>query len=184
MVTTTNDDMPERDAFGTDLNRVRTMLDLGYSERMIGRLLGITTNRARYAAIVATGDRQGAPTPEEIWVSGVAEIQAGWTEDMARAAKHGEPRLSSTVVRDMAKYIAGQESRDRHHDEQMRRRVESGRVPVYQLKTGEKRWQVKLQLRGRYVSRRFGTREEAEAWGRDWLLEQLERHQAEACCGK
>lgn len=192
MVTTTeDDDLPTRDALGTDLVRVRKMLALGYGESMIAKLLGICTNRARHAVIVATGDRQGAPSPDEI-AARCAEIQAGWSAEMAQAARRGEPRFSSSAIfADYAERVARRRAKQKAAAAaRLAARVETGRVPVFKCVTlaGEVRWSVRVQI-GDGPGRRTGirtcdTREEAEAWGREWLRTEYDRRrQDESCCG-
>ena len=184
MVTTNeNDDMPTHDCFGTDLARVRAMLDLGYPESLIAESMGIHLNRARHAVIVATGDRQGAPTLEEI-AERCAEIQAEWTPEQAQAAKHGEARLSSPLVRNMARFFNGQKARQAHHEEALRRRFESGDVRVVEMPGNGKRYEARVQCGGRTCAKRFDDRDEAVEWGRAWMRRQWDLRQAEACSGK
>jgi len=188
MVTTTNenDDLPTHDCFGTDLRRVRAMLDLGYRESAIAQALGITTNHARHAVIVATDDRQGSPTLQEI-ADRCREIQDGWTVEQAQAARRHEPRTSSTAVRpDAAKTAAAtREKVARYWARRQEWRVHHGPIPVihYPAFASELRFRASVQLAGKNASRFFATREEAEAWGRDWLVKRYEALQAEACCG-
>jgi hypothetical protein len=186
MVTTTtneNDDLPTHDCFGTDLARVRTMLGLGYSESLIAQSMGLYINRVRHAVIVATGDRQGAPTLEEI-AARCAEIQAGWTPEQAESAKWGEARLSSSLVRDMSRFFNGKKARQAHHEEAIRRRVESGDVRVVEMTGGGKPYEARVQVGGRTCAKRFNDRDEAVEWGRAWMRRQWDLRQAEACAGK
>ena len=184
--TTNDDDLPTHDAFGTDLRRVRTMLDRGFAESLIAECLGIDTNRARHAVIVATDDRQGAPTPEEI-AQRCAEIQAGWTPEQAAQAKHGEPRLSSRVARP---HSITREERSRiaiaAAAKRMAERVASGKVSVrfYPDIKSERKWQSRPCYRGRNGRRMCVTEAEAIAWGQDWLVKQHERDAEASCCGK
>ena len=181
--TTNDDDLPTHDCYGTDLNRVRAMLGLGYSESLIAQSMGLDTNRVRHAVIVATGDRQGAPTLEEI-AERCLEIQAEWTPEQAAAAKHGEARLSSPVVRNMARFFNGQKQRQAHHEERLRRRVESGDVRVVEMPGAGKPFEARVQLGGRTCAKRFNDRDEAVEWGRAWMRRQWDLRQAEACSGK
>lgn len=189
MVTkTTNhdDDLPTHDAWGTDLVRVRNLLAAGYSESLIAQAMGLTTNRIREALIVATGDRQGSPTPEQI-AALCAEIQAGWTEEQATAAKHGEPRLSSRVVRPDADAIeAGRVAKVAAYWAQRRRERLEKAIPVRFMPhiQSDKRWKLQLNACGRAIHRYYATREEAEAEGRAWLQKVYEGEQAEACSGR
>ena len=187
MVTTTqtnDDDLPTHDAFGTDLRRVRAMVARGFSDRLIGESLGISRERARHAILVATDDRQGAPTPGEI-AAVCAEIQAGWTAEMAAAARRGEPRLSSTTIRkDHA------ETRDRvrqavvaYWARTRERRVEEQPIPIRVRPGLERPYRAHVRLRDRAANRCFATHEEAEAWGRQWLRTELKRLQDESCSG-
>ena len=173
MVTTTNenDDLPTHDCFGTDLRRVRAMLDLGYRESAIAQALGISTNHARHAVIVATDDRQGSPTLHEI-AERCLEIQAEWTPEQAAAARHGEARLSSPVVRNMARFFNGQKARQAHH------------VNVVDVGGGGRRFEARVRLGGRTGCQRFDDHSEAVAWGRAWMRRQWEVRQAEACAGR
>lgn len=189
MVTkTTNhdDDLPTHDAWGTDLVRVRTLHAAGYSESLIAQAMGLTTNRVREALIVATGDMQGSPTPAEI-AALCAEIQAGWTEEQATAAKHGEPRLSSRVVRPDAD--ANEASRvakvKAYWAEKRRKRLEAA-IPVRFLPNlqSDRKWKLQMNACGKAIHRYYATREEAEADGREWLRRVYEGQQAEACCGR
>ena len=163
------------DAFGTDLRLVRRMLDQGFGESIIGECLGITTNRARYAIIVATDSREGAPTQEQIAAECEA-IQAGWTEEQAVAAKLGRDRNSSAYLPHIAKSNA---RRKQFYANAASRRSEHGEPPVYQLPNG--RFLCKVYVRGQQSARRFDTREEAIEWGRSWLTIETTR-QVGSCC--
>lgn len=187
MVTTTeqnDDDIPTHDAYGTDLRRVRAMIARGFSDRLIGESLGISRERARHAILVATDDRQGAPTPSEI-ASACHEIQSGWTAEMAAAARRGEPRLSSTTVR-----VNHRETRERvrqavvaYWARTRERRVEEQPIPITVRPGMERPFRAHVRLRNRGQNKCFATREEAEAWGREWLRVELKRLQDESCCG-
>lgn len=185
---TKNDDEPTHDCYGTDLRRVRGMLAVGYEIDLIAESLGIPLHLARYAVLVATGDREGAPSEEEL-AAICREIQAGWTDDQAVAARRGEARLSSLVVRpDHAVQAA------RRQDWLARRqaeRVAAGVVPVFERPSlpASQRFQarVDIQINGRryYASQSFATREQAERWGRAWMVRKWEEAaHAEACVGK
>jgi sugar diacid utilization regulator len=175
MVNSTNEFEATHDCFGTDLGRVRQMLAAGYGESMIGQCLGITTNRARNAIIVATDDRQGAPTPEEIAAECEA-IQSGWTEEQAHAAIHGRDRHSSKSVPQMEQ---SEEQREHNYWSSILDRIERKEPRVYRTNNG--RFICRVQLKNAKAGRRFDTREEAVAWGREWLRDQAKR-QAGVCC--
>lgn len=188
MVTTTNDDeLPTHDVYGTDLARVRDMHERGFSHALIAECLGIDKWKAQYAVVVATGDREGSPEPGEI-AAALLEIQGGWSEEMAIAARRGLPRNSSLVVRPA--YASGQEKRQRAHARIQEQRITDGVIPIKAIACagGRVRHQarVEIQVGGkRFTSHRsFETREEAEAWGREWLRKLYEARQAGACVGK
>lgn len=188
MVTTTwDDDMPTHDALGTDLRRVAAMLAAGYDEMLMSEALGLELYRVRYAVMVLTNDRDGCPTEEEI-AAGCERLQAGWTPDMFVAARRREPRNSSLVVR--PGYAETCRRKRESHQRRQAARVAAGIVPIREmpLNTPSRRFQarVEIQAGGRRVcaSQSFPTREEAEAWGREWLKRQWEMAQAGACVGK
>lgn len=183
---TRHDDIPTHDCYGTDLARVARMLEQGYSIELIAEALGITVLRARYAVIVATGDREGAPDEDEL-AALVAEIQSGWTAEQAAAARRGESRFSSAVV---SRRVVQSDATARAA--LMRRtamRVHHGRVPISPRRRAdgsirfEARVEIELDGRRTQACRVFDTRDEAEAWGRDWLTNEWRKRQAEACCG-
>ena len=183
MDTTFIDDVPTHDALGTDLRRVSALLEKGFEECAIAEILGCTVNHARHAIIVATGDRQGAPTPEEI-AAGIREIQSGWTPEMAVAARRGEARASSRVVRDMNRWAAGLVKRSKSHAIARATRVNSGPIKVIHHAdwVTERRYEVRVRYRDRSVRRCFTTHAEAETFGRDWLIAEHESD-AEASFG-
>ena len=176
MVSRDSDYEPTHDAFGTDLERVRQMLALGYGETMIGECLGITTNRARYAIIVATNDRQGAPTLEEI-AARCEAIQSGWTEEQAESAKHGDRRNSSGVSAPGNLTFAERSNLCRTAKRRLvEERIAAGAVNVV-FREGVNsplKWWSRPRVRDKAGSRLFSTREEALAWGREWMLRQAE----------
>lgn len=178
MVTTTpydDDDLPARDALGTDLRRVAGLLERGWEEQGIAEILGITVDRARHAIIVVTGDRQGAPSPEEI-AAAVLEIQAGWTEEQAIAARRGEQRASSTAVRDPRRWAEGLVKRSVARAEAKAFRVKSGPIRVIHHVDWitERRFEARVHYGTRSARRCFTTYGEAEAWGREWLIAEHE----------
>lgn len=190
MVTTTHDDddsQPTHDVYGTDLRRVRAMLAAGFTDSLIAEALSITVHAARYAIIVATDDREGAPDLDEL-AALCREIQAGWTPEQAAAAWHGEPRMSSPVVRQH--YAATCQRLSDALSRRQQQRIAEGEVPVFFRPTlpAALRWQcrVDIQIRGkrRCASQSFATREEAEAWGREWKKRQWDEAHAGACVGR
>jgi len=188
MVTTTHDDdMPTHDANGTDLRRVRAMLAAGFGADLIAEALGISTHRAAYAILVATDDREGAPDLEQL-AALCREIQAGWTPEQAAAARHGEPRNSSLVVR--PHYAITCQRRETSLHLRQAARIAEGEVPVFERPTlpPSMRWQARLDIqiygKRRYGQKCFPTREEAEAWGRAWMRRQWDEAHAGACVGR
>ena len=189
MVTTTHDDddMPTHDVHGTDLRRVRAMLAAGFSDTLIAEALSITIHAARYAIIVATNDREGAPDLDEL-AALCREIQAGWTPEQAAAARHGEPRNSSLVVR--PHYAITCQRRETSLHLRQAARIAEGEVPVFERPTlpPSIRWQarVDIQILGkrRYASQSFPTREQAQEWGRAWMRRQWDEAHAGACVGR
>lgn len=179
MVTTTphepDDELPARDALGTDLRRVATLLERGWEEQGIAEILGITVDRARHAIIVVTGDRQGSPSPEEI-AAAVREIQAGWTEEQAIAARRGEQRSSSTAVRDPRRWAEGLVKRAAAHAASKAFRVAHGPIRVIHHAdwVTERRFEARVHYGSRSARRCFVTHAEAEAWGREWLTAEHE----------
>lgn len=189
MVTTNeNDDLPTHDVYGTDLARVRAMLARGFSPQLIAGCLAISLDKAHYAIVVATGDRQGSPEPDAIWTHGVAEIQAGWTPEQAAAAWRQERRSSSSVCLGDAdaRRASYREKVARYWAERQRRRVFIDPVPVFKASryAGGKPYRCHVTLGDAESNRQFDTKEEAEAWGRAWLIREFEKQQADACCGK
>lgn len=183
MVTTTNehDELPTHDALGTDLRRVAAMLAAGYSERLMMQALGTTAQRIRYAVAVITQDREGSPTEEEI-AAACEELQAGWTTEMAVAARHGLPRLSSRVVqRNFERNIEVRKAAAR---ERQRWIVEHAPIRIHVLTNArsDRVFEARVHLFDKCSRKAFATREEAEAWGRAWLVERWNQRQAEACC--
>jgi hypothetical protein len=176
MVTKTEDHNEEatHDVNGTDLRRVREMVARGYPQSMVAECLGITSEQARYAIVVVTGDREGAPPPVEIEQL-CQSIQTGWTDEMAVAARHGDRRASSRVAVPTnltshelsAVNVAGKAAR-------VAARVAAGNVNVKYL--GEKpngmNWWSRPNYRNRRSSRVFRTHEEALQWGREWMQRQ------------
>jgi hypothetical protein len=161
------------DLFGTDLVRVRDLLARGFAALEISQILGVTLNRSNHAIIVATDSREGSPSPEEI-AAGIAEIQAGWTEEMAVAAWHGErKRRSSPVVHATDRWAA---TADRRRIMDARRRTTSGPVTVTHHRdwVTDRRYEARAHYHGRNATRCFSTQAEAEAWGRDWITAEQE----------
>jgi hypothetical protein len=186
MVTTTHDEDGEtvtHDAFGTDLRRVRGLLASGCDALLIAEALGINIHRARYAITVATDDREGAPDPDQV-ASLCREIQSGWTPEQAAAARHGEPRLSSSVVRPNASSRAERAAAVAAYWAERRRHMVYDRPvtvrhhPEYRSAL---RFEVFVRYQNNHARRFFATREQAEAFGREWLIKRHER-QAGACC--
>jgi hypothetical protein len=178
MVTATEqaDDLPTHDAFGTDLARVREMLALGYGEHMIAEALCITTKHARYAIIVATDDRQGAPSEDEIEALCV-EIQTGWTEEMAVAARYGDRRASSRVA--VPENLTPEEHASRVRVGKRKAvvdRAADGTVNVKYLEgiASDLKWWSRPTYRDQRASRCFRTHEEAVEFGRQWMKRQAE----------
>ena len=190
MVTTTNenDDLPTHDVHGTDLARVRAMLDRGFSPQLIAGCLAISVDKAHYAIVVATGDRQGSPSPEAIWTEAVAEIQSGWTAEQAEAALRREPRASSSICLGdaEARKKATREKVARYWRERQRRRVYEEPIAVsYMARLASPlKWRCHMVLGDAEGNRYFETKEEAQAWGRAWLIREYEKQQAGACCGR
>lgn len=183
MVTTTHqfdEDMPSHDALGTDLRRVAAMLAAGYAERQMAQALGTTTQHVRYAVAVLTNDREGAPSPEEIEAV-CREIQTGWTSEMWVAARRRENRFSSSVVRPDPTIAASR--RREGYDRMTRRRVYEEPVPVHHRTGMEFPWEARVHVGDRGARQVFATREEAQAWGRAWLVREYERQQDDSCCG-
>lgn len=190
MVTTTHDDddyQPTHDANGTDLRRVRAMLAAGFTDSLIAEALSITIHAASYAIIVATNDREGAPDLDQL-AALCREIQAGWTPEQAAAARHGEARMSSLVVRPHHAITC-----QRREDSLSRRqaeRIAEGEVPVFERPTlpPSMRWQARVDIqifgKRRYAAQSFPTREEAQEWGRAWMRRQWDEAHAGACVGR
>ena len=190
MVTTTHDDddyQPTHDVYGTDLRRVRAMIAAGFSDSLIAEALSITVHAARYAILVATDDREGAPDLDEL-AAICREIQAGWTPEQAAAARHGEPRMSSLVVRPHAAITC--QRREDSLSRRQQERIAAGEVPVFERPSlpPSMRWQARLDIqiygKRRYGQKSFPTREEAEAWGRAWMRRQWDEAHAGACVGR
>lgn len=183
MVTTTyqfDEDMPTHDALGTDLRRVAAMRAAGYSDWLMARSLGTTTQHIRYAIAVLTNDTDGCPSPEEIEAA-CREIQAGWTPEQAVAARRGEARLSSTVVRgDTGDATARRAARVAEHWQEYRqRKLTDGDIPVREVeRDGVIRWEVRVHFLRRGMKRIYDTREEAVAAGLEWLRGQQHRMEA------
>jgi len=191
MVTTTetnDDDMPTHDAHGTDLRRVRAMMAAGYTDSMIAECLAISWSQMQYARQVVTGDRDGCPAPEEIREA-CRRIQDGWTEEQAIAARRGLARTSSVVVnpdRDAKKARACDAVRQ-HWARVRAERIASGKINVVfhpEFRETARRWQVRVNALGRNASRFFHTRDEADAWGREWLRQRHEAAGNAACSGR
>lgn len=183
MVTTIHDDLPTHDIHGTDLGRVRNMLDRGYSVELIAECLGVEKWQAKYAVAVATDDREGSPEPHEIEAC-VAEIQAGWTEEQAILARKLEHRTSSSVAIDLRRRertAASNEQRRRSalaaHGEKRRQRLDEGRFQIRhhpEFTRSNKRWEIRINHRDRAFCRRhFETREQCEQFGRQWLAARI-----------
>ena len=181
-------DMPERDCYGTDLARVREMLARGYTAELIGEALGIPRHLAAYAVVVATGDREGAPSEEEL-AALCREIQAGWTEEQAVAARHGDARMSSMIVR--ADGVLCSSRRENGLVLRQAERIESADVVVIDRPAAspERRYLAKpsIQIFGRrhYAERSFRTQDEAREWGRAWMRAKWDdAAHAGACVGR
>ena len=190
MVTTTHDDddsQPTHDVYGTDLRRVRAMLAAGFSDSLIAEALSITVHAARYAILVATDDREGAPDLDEL-AAICREIQAGWTPEQAAAARHGEPRNSSLVVRPHAAITC--QRREDSLSRRQQERIAEGEVPVFERRSSPPslRFQAicNIQVYGkrRYAQKCFPTRDEAQEWGRAWMRRQWDEAHAGACVGR
>ena len=179
-----NDDIPARDIYGTDLVRVRGMVDRGFTTALIAECLGIEKHKAAYAVLVATNDRENAPTLEEI-ARLCGEIQSGWDLDQFAAAARGLPRLSSTLVRDPQRVIRGREKQRLTMARIREERLAAAplRITFHPERLSPLKYEVRLTYCERYSKRCFATREEAESFGRTWLREQHERH-VEACRGR
>ena len=180
----TGDDLPTRDIYGTDLVRVRGMVERGFSRALIAECLGIDKHKAAYAVVVATNDRENAPTLEEI-ARLCGEIQSGWDLDQFAAAARGLPRLSSTVVRDPEVWRRGREKLQAAMDRICEERVASGELPIiyHSERASDLKYELRLSYRETYTRRCFATRDEAETYGREWLREQHNRH-VETCRGR
>ena len=190
MVTTTHDDddeMPTHDANGTDLRRVRAMVAAGFGADLIAEALAISIHAARYAIVVATDDREG--WPDETQVAEICrEIQAGWTPEQFVAARHGEPRNSSLVVR--PHHAITCQRREDSLSRRQQERIAEGEVPVFERRSSPPslRFQAicNIQVYGkrRYAQKCFPTRDEAQEWGRAWMRRQWDEAHAGACVGR
>ncbi|MGI9176388.1 MAG: hypothetical protein ACR2IT_00855 [Pirellulales bacterium] len=186
VTTTTNEELPTHDANGTDLVRVADLRRRGYQDSLIAECLGIPSWRVRYAIQILTGDRDGCPSPEEI-AALCQEIQAGWTPEMAVAARRGEVRNSSITVRPDAATTEAQRKAKvaAYWAEYRRRKLENADLPITYLANiaSELRWQVQVRHDGLAMKRVFATREEALEAGREWLRRAYEkRRRSDSCC--
>lgn len=183
----THDDIPTHDCYGTDLRRVSRLLANQFPVELIAEALGISIPRARYAVIVATGDREGAPAPDEL-AALLAEIQAGWTPEQAAAAARGEARFSSTAISRRRPTLCSPAAREAL-ERRTARRVEEGQFPIYtrRLVDGSLRYEARVEIyhdgRRSCEQRTFCTRDEAAAWGREWLRTEWARRHDGSCCG-
>lgn len=177
------DDLPTHDSWGTDLARVRAMLDRGFGVQLIAECLGISRSRAYDAVVVATGDREGAPSPEEI-AAACEAIQRSWPRATLLAAARGERRISSDATRRATNCVPRREIQSRAQaalNRRVAKRVASGAVNVRQINTADGiKWLVRESVCGAETSRTFATRCEAVRYGQQWLQERFQR-QAEAC---
>ena len=165
----TGDDLPTRDIYGTDLVRVRGMVERGFSRALIAECLGIDKHKAAYAVVVATNDRENAPTLEEI-ARLCGEIQSGWDLDQFAAAARGLPRLSSTVVRDPEVWRRGREKLQAAMDRICEERVSSGELPIvfHSERQSDLKYEVRLSYRETYTRRCFATRGRRSRPPREW----------------
>jgi len=81
-----------------DRAHIESLLRLGWTPREIATYLGRNLAAIEYEVSCITGEPTSDDPSPDVYEQRIAEIQAGWDDDMRDAAFRGAPRLSSATV--------------------------------------------------------------------------------------